>query len=198
MDILPLLICLRQCLDKTTLRQLSYIIDAMLSISGRITMSGISRWTEKGCSYRTIQRFFNASVSWCKVNWILVRSSLSELDEFFIAGDETTVTKSGKATYGLGRYFSSIFGRPVLGISFFSLSLVNATTETSHPIMMEQVEKQEKKICQTAPIKRKKRKPKKKNENQGVLKEVKIKTKRMLNYRILYFGCRHLYDLCCY
>lgn len=178
MDILPLLICLRQCLDKTTLRQLSYIIDAMLSISGRITMSGISRWTEKGCSYRTIQRFFNASISWCKVNWILVRSSLSELDEFFIAGDETTVTKSGKATYGLGRYFSSIFGRPVLGISFFSLSLVNATTETSHPIMMEQVEKQEKKDLPDCSNKKKKKKAKKGKRKPGRPEGSKNKDKK--------------------
>ena len=145
MDILPLLICLHRCLDKSTLRRLGCIIEAMLSMSGRVTMPGISRWTEKGGSYRTIQRFFNSSISWCRVNWILVRSSLSETGEFFIAGDETTVTRSGKATYGLGRYFSSIFGRPVPGISFFSLSPVNAATQTSYPIIMEQAEKQEKK-----------------------------------------------------
>jgi len=34
------------------------IIDAMLSMMGRLTMLGLSRWTEKSGSYRTMQLFF--------------------------------------------------------------------------------------------------------------------------------------------
>lgn len=32
----------------------------MLVITGRITMLGLSRWTEKGGSYRSIQRFYHS------------------------------------------------------------------------------------------------------------------------------------------
>jgi putative transposase len=35
------------------------VIEAMLSMSGRVTMRGLSRWSDKGGSYRTIQRFFH-------------------------------------------------------------------------------------------------------------------------------------------
>lgn len=47
-----------------TLNQLALIIEAMLSMSGRVTVLGISRWTESGCSYRTIQRFLKKEHNW--------------------------------------------------------------------------------------------------------------------------------------
>ena len=53
-DIIALLSCLGLYFDKTILRQLSHIIAAMLSMTGRITMLGISRWTDEGGSYRTV------------------------------------------------------------------------------------------------------------------------------------------------
>ncbi len=58
-DIMVVLACLSQCAQPTTLRHLERVIDAMLSISGRVTMKGLSRWSSKGGSYRTLQRLFN-------------------------------------------------------------------------------------------------------------------------------------------
>lgn len=142
-DIITVLQCLGQCLDKTTLRQLSYIVPAMLAMTGRVTMLGISRWTEKGGSYRTIQRFFNSSIVWVKVNWFFIRHHLLDReDTLLIGGDESVVTKSGKKTYGLDRFFSSLYGKPVSGLSFFSLSLISVKARTSYPVMMEQVVKE--------------------------------------------------------
>ena len=53
-DIITLLLVLRQGLDPTTVRQLGVLVRAMLTMTGRITMLGRSRWAEKGGSYRTI------------------------------------------------------------------------------------------------------------------------------------------------
>jgi len=58
--ILPVLLALSPVLSKTTCRQLHHIVVAMLAMTGRITQLGISRWTDKGGSYRTVQRFFHA------------------------------------------------------------------------------------------------------------------------------------------
>ena len=44
LEIMSLLACLSQCLDATTLRQLCQVSEAMLSMTGRVTMRGISRW----------------------------------------------------------------------------------------------------------------------------------------------------------
>jgi putative transposase len=72
------------------------------------------------------QRFFNTALCWCRFNWVFIRHRLVDKDDvILLAGDETTVTKSGKLTYGLDRFFSSIFGKPVRGIAFLCLSLIS-------------------------------------------------------------------------
>ena len=141
--IIAVLQCLSQCLDKTTLHQLNCLVPALLAMTGRVTMLGISRWTGSGGSYRTVQRFYNSVIVWAKENWILVRHHLLDpTDTLLIGGDESVVTKSGKQTYGLDRFFSSLYGQPVPGLSFFSLSLISVKERTSYPLMMEQVLKE--------------------------------------------------------
>jgi putative transposase len=64
-DILPLLQRLSPGLTHTSIRHLSVIIPAMLAMTGRVTMLGISRWTEKGDSYRTVLiSALNSSPGW--------------------------------------------------------------------------------------------------------------------------------------
>jgi len=57
---------------------------------------------------------------------------------YLLAGDESIVTKSGKKTYGLDRFFSGLYGKPVPGLSFFALSLISVQERRSYPIMVEQ------------------------------------------------------------
>ena len=79
---------------------------------------------------------------WLKLNWHLIATYLyEEGDELAIAGDGTTISKAGKSSYGLGRYFSSIVGRPIKGLSFFSYSIVNVTRRRSFPMLMRQLTK---------------------------------------------------------
>ena len=75
-DIMVVLACVSQCVELTTLRQLGRVIEAMLSISGRVTMKGLSRWSGPGGSYRTIQRLFTTRMKWCQLNWLLIRHHL--------------------------------------------------------------------------------------------------------------------------
>jgi putative transposase len=133
LDINTFILILSSCLDATTLGRLRIIVLALLSMSGRVTMRGISRWAEEGGRYRTIQRFFDTPIDWDKVNWFLVRHYfLKEEDNpIIIAGDETVVTKSGKNTYGLNRFFSSLYGKAVPGLSYFAFSLVSTKMRTS-------------------------------------------------------------------
>jgi putative transposase len=136
------------------------MVPALLAMTGRVTMLGISRWTDEGGSYRTIQRFFNSRIVWVKVNWFFIRHHLLDWsDTILIGGDETVVTKAGKKTYGLDRFFSSLYGKPVAGLSFFSLSLISVKQRTSYPVMMEQVvkDKTEKPALKKASSKAKKR-----------------------------------------
>jgi len=100
-DIMVLFACLSQCLDCTTIRQLRRVTEAMLAMTGRVTMRGMARWAGQGGSYRTIQRFFTTSVNWGKVQWLLIRHHLLDQDDVILmGGDEVVVTKSGKTTHG--------------------------------------------------------------------------------------------------
>lgn len=124
----------------TTVRQFSRITLAMLAMTGRVTMLGIARWTGHGGSYRTIQRFFTAVVPWAAVFWIFFRTHLLQRDDvYLLAGDETVVTKAGKHTHGLDRFFAGLYGKPVPGLAFFTLSLISTTQRRSFPIAVEQV-----------------------------------------------------------
>ena len=75
-EIITLLACLEQNLDATTMRQLSRVAGALLAMTGRVTMLGMSRWAGKGGSYRTVQRLFNRVLPWGQLLWLLFRTHL--------------------------------------------------------------------------------------------------------------------------
>ena len=112
----------------------------MLVMSGRVTMLGLSRWAGKGSSYRTVQRWFATAIPWAQVLWLFFRQHLVQADDvYLLAGDEVVVTKAGKKTYGLDRFFSSVYQHPVPGLAFFSLALVSTTERRAFPIRLEHV-----------------------------------------------------------
>jgi putative transposase len=139
MDILALLQSIQAILPKTTFHQLSRIIVAMLAMTGRVTMLGISRWTGTGGSYRTIQRFYTTVIPWTQVFWQLFRERLLQQGQVYIlAGDECVVSKAGKKTYGLDYFFAGLQQKVIPGLSFFVLSLVSVEQHRSYPILVEQ------------------------------------------------------------
>jgi hypothetical protein len=75
-EIIALTTCLAPHLSGTTLRQLRHMMVALLCISGRVTTLGLSRWTESGGSYRTLQRWMHTPVEWGLLLWTVVRVHL--------------------------------------------------------------------------------------------------------------------------
>lgn len=140
MAIVALLQCLQPAVSTTTLRQFSCIVVALLVMTGRVTLLGISRWAGQGGSYRTVQRFFSQALPWAMLFWMFFRQHVYRSDEvYLLVGDEVVATKAGKHTHGLDRFFSSLYGKPVPGLAFFTLSLVSIQQRRSFPIHIEQV-----------------------------------------------------------
>ena len=109
-------------------------------MTGRVTMLGISRWTGSGGSYRTVQRFFATTLPWANLFWLFFRTHLFQPDDvYLLAGDETVVSKAGKHTPGLDRFFASLYGKCIPGLAFFTLSLISTKERRSFPIAVEQV-----------------------------------------------------------
>ncbi len=139
MEILALLQCLAPLLAVTTIRQLSRIIVALLAMTGRVTMLGISRWAGQGGSYRTVQRWFATSIPWSAVFVRFFRHHLFRVNQLYIlAGDEVVVTKAGQQTFGLDRFFSGVLQKMVPGLSFFALSLASPLEQRAFPVSVEQ------------------------------------------------------------
>ena len=127
-DILSLFSILHPHLSTTRLRQFSGVVLALLAM------------TSEGGSYRTIQRFFNTAIPWGTLFWVFFRTYLLDREsEYILVGDETVVSKSGKSTYGLWRFFSSVSGKTIPGLAFLSLSLVSVKERRSYPLVMEQI-----------------------------------------------------------
>ena len=144
MDIVALCQCLRRHLTATTLRQLSRIVAALLVMTGRVTMLGISRWTGPGGSYRTVQRLCAQALPWAMLFWVFFRQHLYRAEDVYLrVGDEVVATKAGTHTHGLDRFFSSLYGKPVPGLAFFALSLGSPRQRRAFPIRVEQVVRSE-------------------------------------------------------
>ncbi len=187
MDIIALMQVLSQCLDRTSLRRLSIIVLAMVTMTGRVTMLGISRWAESGGSYRTIQRFYNSAIPWGMVLWLFFKAHFYQPGtEYLLVGDESVVTKAGKQTHGLDRFFSSIFNKPVAGLAFFALSLVSMEERKSYPLLVEQVIRSEAEKAATKAKKaekaKKRSKSSKRKGKRGRPKGSKNKDKRQIEW----------------
>jgi len=188
MDILTLFSCCSTLTTSTAVRQLAIIAQAMLSMTGRVTMLNLSRWTDKGGSQRSLQRFYATSLAWGELLVEFFRCHLFDAnDEYIVGGDATTVTKAGEQTHGIDRFFSGVVGQVVKGLEFFVLSLISVKRRKSYPLMVGQTvrSKAENAILKHRQEVRlaKSRQPKKKRKKlRGRPKGVKNKEKEKLNF----------------
>ena len=156
-------------------------------MTGRITMLGISRWTKKGGSYRTVQRFFKTKIDWLEIFWLIIKTYLIEKDEpIILAGDTTVVTKAGKKTHGLGWFFSSTHNKVLHCLSFQVISIISAKTGKSFPIAIEKLKYDPKKKedrKEKPKVNRGRGRPKgskNKNRKDVVFSETRLQVQRMI------------------
>jgi hypothetical protein len=87
-----------------------------------------------------VQRFFATVIPWATLFWVFFRQQVYRPEDvYLLAGDEVVATKAGKHTHGLDRFFASLYGKPVPGLAFFTLSLVSTQQRRSFPLRVEQV-----------------------------------------------------------
>ncbi len=142
--------------------------------------SSLSRWTQGSASYRTLQRFYAQTIPW---KTVLVKFFETHLfnpeEEYIIGGDTTTITKAGKETHGIDRFFSGVLGQVVKGLEFTVFSLISVEERKSYPLAVGQTarceaEKAElkQKRARRWKQKQKKRKKKPRGRPKGVVNKV--------------------------
>ena len=138
MDIVAPFQCLRPHITATTHRQLSRITLALLVMTGRITMLGISRWAGKGGSYRTVQRWFSTVLPWALLFWVFFRQHVARLMSTSSLAMKSS-SRTGQHTHGLDRFFASLYGKPVPGLPSSRSPWVSVQKRRSFPLRIEQV-----------------------------------------------------------
>ncbi|MCI0712900.1 MAG: transposase, partial [Chloroflexi bacterium] len=139
-DIIPLLASLTPHLSSTTMRQLRHVIDALLCIPNQATMLGLSRWAEKGGSYRTIHRLYHTPLNWLLLHWTLIKIHvLKPTGCYVLAGDEVVVSKAGKKTHGVGRFYSGLAQRVIPSVSLLALAVIDVQQRRSYPLHIQQL-----------------------------------------------------------
>jgi putative transposase len=79
------------------------------------------------------------SWDWGVLFWAVIKAHLLDPNGvYLLAGDDVVVSKAGKKTYGVGRFYSSIAQRPIPSLSFFALSLIDVSQRRSYPVALEQ------------------------------------------------------------
>jgi DDE superfamily endonuclease len=103
-------------------------------------MLGLSRWAEKGGSYRTIQRLYHSPIHWLLIHWSLLKTHVLRSGGcYLLAGDEVVVSKAGKKTHGVGRFYSGLAQRVIPSISLLALSLIDVEEGRSYPLHIQQL-----------------------------------------------------------
>ena len=168
-------------LSTSSLNTLTQICEGIFRLSGKVTGLNISRYTDKGGSYRSIQRLFSLEIDWFKLKMDLFEAYLfSTEDTHVLASDECVVDKSGKSTSGIDSFFSSIFGKVISGVSFLHFSILSVEKNSSYSIMLQQIFKGKKTNSDDE-----KPKKKSKKKQRGRPKGSKNKNKSIINYNPL-------------
>ncbi len=117
-------------LTGTTKWQLDFFIEIfnlIYSIQGRFNFQNLCRYSNLNES--TFRRNFQKFFDWLDFNLHLIKMSGVNLeDEVIAAMDCSFVTKSGKKTYGLDKFWSGCMGRATKGLEISLLCLLDVST----------------------------------------------------------------------
>lgn len=131
LDIIETLAVLSSQFSATNLRTFASIVESILSVSGSVTTLSVSRMSE--VSYRTVQRFYALkSLDWLTIRLLLFRAFVYDpTHQYLLVGDETVEDKAGSHTYGVSRFYSSLYKQAINSVSFLAFSLLDVSTHRS-------------------------------------------------------------------
>src|SRR5262250_647428 len=104
---------------------LATLFVTILVLRGRVNFRNLSRY----CDYceRTIARQFRRTFDWPDFHPRVLLMALDPHSELLSAQDASFLPKSGKQTFGLGRFFNGCAGRAERGLEIATLAVVDVT-----------------------------------------------------------------------
>ena len=104
----------------------------MLLVCGKVNFTNLSRYSE--LNEKTYRRQFSEDVDFARLNAGLIASALKPGQERLLVMDSSFLRKSGKATFGLDRFWNGCNGRVERGleVSLVSLTLLFVEVPVFH------------------------------------------------------------------
>ena len=115
-------------MSKRFLNWLVLTIRTVALIPGKINFTRLSRYG--GRTAKTFASNFKASVDWMRVNMGIARESIGDGDDIAIAIDPSFISKAGRLTYGIGRFWSGVAQRVKRGLEIMAIGAISLGKRT--------------------------------------------------------------------
>jgi hypothetical protein len=111
-----------------------HIVELWLSMNCRYVFTNMHRWG--GRAEKTYRRMFEKFFDWFSFNMELVKGNCT--GEIIAVFDPCFIKKSGKSTYGLGKFWSGTAGKALKGLEVGCLCFVDVVAATALHAIAEQ------------------------------------------------------------
>ncbi len=115
---------------------LSALFATILVVRGRVNYLNLSRYADY--SEKTFRRQFQKEFDFLDFNLRVSSRSLAATTTQLIGQDTTFIPKSGKRTYGLGKFFNTCVGRAQRGLEVSLLSVIDVERNTAYALSAQQ------------------------------------------------------------
>lgn len=112
------------------------LVQAIIATFGKINFRNLAR--HSGLSEKTFSRWFQKPFDFAEFNSKMIDQVVNVNSRMIAAFDSTFAEKSGKKTWGLGRYWNGSASRAEKGLEHNLLSLIDVTTNVGYPLIVEQ------------------------------------------------------------
>lgn len=110
-------------MGKRFLNWLILTIRTVALIPGKVNFTRLSRYG--GRTAKTFAVNFGSHVDWLNVNGRLALETFQRTDDVAIAIDPSYISKSGKLTYGMGKFWSGVSQRVKRGLEIMALGAIS-------------------------------------------------------------------------
>ena len=99
------------------------LLATILAVRGRVNYRNLARYGDY--SERTYSRQFQRPFPWLEFHAKTLQAAVSPTHEVIAAQDASFIPKSGKKTYGLGKFYNGCARRPERGLEISALAVVD-------------------------------------------------------------------------
>ena len=117
-------------LAKPQRKFLAALLATLLALRGRVNYRNLARYGDY-CE-RTYARQFQRPFPWLEYHAKVIQSAVPSSHELILAQDASFIPKSGKKTYGLGKFYNGCAQRPERGLEISALAVVDVTQKGAY------------------------------------------------------------------